>query len=65
MDSLLEVRVLHKEAWAAKLLGTHLHKKFKFCMTRYLVIGNSSSLKFIFIQLMMTNNDQFKILWIL
>ena len=32
--SLLEDRVLHKEAWVAKLLGTHLsiqvHKKVKF-----------------------------------
>ena len=32
--SLLEDRVLHKEAWFAKLLGTHLsiqvHKKVKF-----------------------------------
>ena len=34
LDSLLEDRVLHKEAWAAKLLGTHLsvqdYKKVKF-----------------------------------
>ena len=34
LDSLLEDRVLHKEAWVAKLLGTHLsiqvHKKVKF-----------------------------------
>ena len=33
-QSLLEGRVLHKEAWVAKLLGTHLsiqvHKKVKF-----------------------------------
>ena len=32
--SLLEDRVLHKEAWVAKLVGTHLsiqvHKKVKF-----------------------------------
>ena len=32
--SLLEDRVLHKEAWVAKLLGTHfsiqVHKKVKF-----------------------------------
>ena len=28
--SLLEDRVLHKEAWVAKLIGTHLHKKVKF-----------------------------------
>ena len=32
--SLLEDRALHKEAWVAKLLGTHLsiqvHKKVKF-----------------------------------
>ena len=34
LDSSLEDRVLHKEAWVAKLLGTHLsiqvHKKVKF-----------------------------------
>ena len=34
LDSLLEERVLHKEAWVAGLLGTHLriqvHKKVKF-----------------------------------
>ena len=29
-NSLLEDRVLHKEAWVAKLLGIQVHKKFKF-----------------------------------
>ena len=36
LDSLLEDRVLHKEAWVAKLLGTHLsiqvNKQVKFSL---------------------------------
>ena len=44
LDSLLEDRVLHKEAWVATLLGTHLtvqvHKKAKFSRRDIIVLGS-------------------------
>ena len=43
-QGLLEDRVLHKEAWVAKLLGTHLsiqvNEKGQIFMTSQLVIGS-------------------------
>ena len=65
--SLLEDRVLHKEAWVAKLLGTHLsiqvHKKIKFSRrdNSFLAVKELISLILLQVKVKIIINDSIKI----